>query len=139
MPADVILLKTFADCDEATTTLGDELDMYQNKDQNLDYADRRDGRVVASVTGQLAGVNAKIDAYTATLTQPNLPADERENTELLKMGAEYQRARLTRSAKTRTGASAFLADVDADQVEGQVTILTTTRARVVTHRATLTA
>ncbi len=139
MPADVALLLTLADCDEALEKLDIELDSFLNRDQNHDYADRRDGRVVATVTSQLAGVNAKIDSYTATLSQPNLSADERERTELLKMGAEFQRAKLTRSARTRTGAAAFLADVGADQIEVEVTVLTDARARVVAHRATRTA
>lgn len=139
MPFDLTVLTNRAECDEALDDLAAELDNYQTRNVVLDHADRQSGRVKQSVDGQLIGVNAKIDSYTATLGQANLPAKMRKQTESLLLTANYQKAKLTERAGGSTGSGALLAEVDAAQVDAQVGVLTDAIAQVTARKAALPA
>ena len=113
-----------AECDEALADLAAELDTYQHRTTNLDYADRRADRVVTDVSAQLAGVNAEIAAYTAILATPSLTASLRKTNESKLRRANDRKDNLAERGQARTGSAAFLAAVDAEQVVAQVATLT---------------
>ena len=139
MALNLQLLTTRAECDEALDNLAAELDGYQHRDGNLDYADRQAGRTATDVAGRLAGVQAEIDSYTTTLAQPNLPAAMRRQFDSKLRRATDRKDNLDERGQARTGAAAFLAGVDADQIAAQVTILTDAQRAVSAHKATLPA
>ena len=137
MALDLNLLTTKAECDTVLADLAAELDTYQHRDTNLDYQDRQSTRVQDDVTARLAGVNAEIAAYAAILATPNLTAALRKQNESKLRRANDRKDNLSERGEARTGAAAFLADVDAEQVAAQVQVLTTTKDQVTAHRATL--
>jgi hypothetical protein len=139
MALDLSLLTTKAECDTAFTDLAAELDTYQVRDTNLDFADRQSARVKDDVAARLAGVDAEIAAYTAILATPNLTATLRKQNESKLRRANDRKDNLTERGTARTGAAAFLAAVDAAQVAAQVQVLTDAKAQVTAHKATLAA
>ncbi|AMR28513.1 hypothetical protein A0257_16375 [Hymenobacter psoromatis] len=123
MTYNVNTLKDRAQCLEAQTSLEAELDGYQNRDQNLAFQDRRNDRSDASATTRLAAATDKVNYLTQQLAGPNLaPADRRRFEDQL-LTATYQQARLTSRTADAGGAAGFLADVDSDQIDAQVTVL----------------
>ena len=139
MALDLTLLTTRAECDEVLADLAAEFDGYDNRDTNLAYADRRTTRTADEVTGLLAGVNAEIASYTTTLAQPAIPAKLRKQFESKLRKATDRKDNLTERGEGRTGSAAFLANVDSDQVDAQVTMLTGAQTAVTAHKATLPA
>ncbi|MEJ7663381.1 MAG: hypothetical protein WKG07_29475 [Hymenobacter sp.] len=75
------MLTTKAECDEALAGLAAELETYQHRNDNLDYAAGQAGRSLGDVTARLAGVQAEIDSYTAMLNVPNMPSSLKKQTE----------------------------------------------------------
>ena len=139
MALNLTLLTTKAECDEALADLAAELDTYQHRTTNLDYADRRADRVITDVSAQLAGVNAEIAAYTAILATPSLTASLRKTNESKLRRANDRKDNLNERGQSRTGSAAFLAAVDAEQVTAQVATLTSAQQSVTTRRAALPA
>ncbi|MDO7886663.1 hypothetical protein [Hymenobacter cheonanensis] len=139
MALDLTLLTTRAECDDALTDLQAELDGYQHRTTNLGFAATQADRSTADVAARLAGVQAEIDSYTAMLNTPNVPAALRKQAESKLRRAHDRKDNLTERNSARTGAAAFLANVDAEQVAAQVGTLTAAQAAVTTHRATLPA
>ena len=137
MAFDLTLLTTKAECDEALADLATELETYQHRTTNLDYADRQAGRTLDDVTTRLAGVQAEIDSYTAMLNIPNIPAALKKQTESKLRRATDRKDNLTERGQARTGAAAFLAAVDAEQVAAQVATLTSAQVAVATRKAAL--
>ena len=139
MALDLTLLTTRAECDEVLADLAAELDGYDNRDTNLAYADRRTTRTADEVTGLLAGVNAEIASFTATLAQAGIPAKLRKATQSKLRKANDRKDNLTERGEGRTGAAAFLANVDSDQIDAQVRVLTNAQTIVTAHKDTLPA
>ncbi|MBO2008139.1 hypothetical protein [Hymenobacter negativus] len=139
MALDLTKLTTRAECDEALESLEAELDTYQHRDDSLDYADRQAGRTSTSVTAQLAGVNAEIAGLEAMLAVPGLTAAQQRTTSGKLRRANDRKDNLTERGQARTGAVAFLADVDTEQVNAQVTVLTNAQTLVTAHKPTLPA
>jgi chromosome segregation ATPase len=139
MALDLTLLTTRAECDDALADLQAELDGYQHRTSNLDFAATQSERSTADVAARLAGVQAEIDSYTAMLNTPNMPAALRKQTESKLRRANDRKDNLTERNSTRTGPAAFLASVDSEQLAAQVATLTSAQAAVTTHRATLPA
>ena len=137
MPLDLTLLTTKAECDTALADLIAELDTVQQRDSNLDYQDRQAGRSADDVAGRLAGVNAEIASYTATLAQAGIPDSLRRQTQSKLRKANDRKDNLTERGEARTGAAAFQANVDAEQVAAQVTVLTTAQTQVTARKAAL--
>lgn len=137
MPLTLSLLTTRAECDEALADLTGELDGYQQRTSNLDFADRRTERTQADVDGRLAGVEAEIAAYDAMLAAPNLTPTLRRQTESKLRRANDRRDNLNDRGGSRSGVSRLLSEVDADQVAAQVQVLTDAMAQVTAHKATL--
>jgi TctA family transporter len=137
MGLDLSKLTTRAECDEVLESLAAEQDTYQHRDGNLDYADRQAGRT--GITAQLAGASAEIAGLEAMLAVPGLTAAQQRATSGKLRRANDRRDNLTERGQARTGALAFLADVDAEQVAAQVTVLTNAQTLVTAHKATLSA
>ncbi len=131
MTSNVNLLRTRVECLIVKASLEGELDGYQNRDQNLAYQDRRDDRTDATVTTSLATATGRVTYLNEQLARPGLGADDRTRYEDQLLTATYQQARLTRrAAAAEGGPAAFLAEVDADQIDAQVAILTAAIAAV---------
>ena len=139
MALDLTLLTTKAECDDALADLAAELDGYQHRSTNLDYAATQADRSTADVSARLAGMQAEIDSYTAMLHVPNMPAALKKQTESKLRRATDRKDNLTERGQARTGAAAFLAAVDAEQVAAQVATLTVAQAAVSTRKAALPA
>jgi ABC-type amino acid transport substrate-binding protein len=123
MTYDVATLKTQAQCLEAKASLESELDGYQTRDAVNAFQDRKSGRADAAATARLAAATDKVAYLTQQLASPGLaPADRRRFEDQL-LTANYQKARLTSRTADAGGAAAFLADVDADQIDAQVALL----------------
>lgn len=139
MPFDLTLLTTRAECDEALDDLAAELDGYQQRTSNLDYADRRADRTQADVSGQVAGLDAEITAYTSILASPAITPSLRKLNETKLRRANDRRDNLLDRGSARSGPARFLASVDGEQVAAQVAVLTDAQKQVTNHRATLAA
>jgi hypothetical protein len=139
MALDLTLLTTRAECDDALADLQAELDGYQHRTTNLDFAATQADRSTADVTARLAGVQAEIDSYTAMINTPNMPVALKKQTESKLRRANDRKDNLTERNSARTGTAAFLANVDAEQVAAQVSTLTAAQSAVATRRASLAA
>lgn len=139
MLSDVNLLTTHVECDEATGELEAKVDGLQVKDALLDYADRQGERTENKIEGTLAGVDAEIASYTATLAQPGIPAKLRKLTQSKLRRANDRRDNLLERGEARTGSAAFLAGVDADRITALVQLYTDAIAAVAARRAALPA
>lgn len=136
---DYTLLTNRAECDAATADLDFELLTYTTRDANLDLADLRADRSQATSTGQLALLDGKITAAESLLAATGIaPALLEATTDDLAL-LRAQRTKLAKRNRLSTGTTRFLASVDAQQVTDQVATLTTAKAGVVAHRATLSA
>jgi hypothetical protein len=139
MAYDVNTLKTRAQCLEAKASLEAELDGYQNRDENLAFQDRREGRAGASAASRLSTVTDRVAYLNDQLARPDLTAADRRRYEDQLLTANYQKARLQNRTADNGGSAAFLADVDADQVDGNVALLTGAVAAVQTRHDVLPA
>lgn len=139
MAYDVNKLKTRAQCLEAKKKLEAELDGYQNRDNNLAYQDRREGRTDETIAQRLAKATERVTSLTSQLANPNLMEDERTRLEGQLDTAEYQKRQLNRRSTSSGGVDEFLADVDSDQVDAQVALLTQAIAAVQTRHDALPA
>lgn len=139
MALNLNLLTTRAECDEALEDLAAELDTYQTRDANLGYADRQAGRTTTDVAVRLAAVGAEIAGLEAMLAVPGLTTAQQRTTTNKLRRANDRRDNLTERGQARSGAPAFLANVDADQIAAQVAVLTGAQTAVTNHRATLPA
>lgn len=137
MALDLTLLTTKAECDEALADLTAELETYQHRTDNLDYAGRQADRSQGDVTARLAGVQAEIDSYTAVLKVPNLSAVLRKQTESKLRRATDRKDNLSERGSTRTGSAALLAAVDSAQLDAQVAVLSDAIAQVTTRKGQL--
>ena len=139
MAFDVTLLKTRAQCLAAKASLEAELDSYSNRDTNLDFHDRQAVRSETSVASRLATATSQLAYATQELARPDLSDADLKRYKAQQMTARHQKERLESQAEEEGGTSAFLADVDADQVDGQVAILTSAIAAAQTRHDALPA
>jgi len=132
------LLTTRAECDQVLDSLTAELAGYENRETNLNYADTKDARSQVNKAGRLAGINAEIASYTSILATPDItPTLRAQNTSKLRR-ANDKRDNLTDPGAARN-TTLFLEDVDAEQVDSQVVVLSNAKTLVTNHRATLAA
>ncbi|WP_046243370.1 hypothetical protein [Hymenobacter terrenus] len=137
--SDVNLLKTRSQCVAAKSALLAEVDGYQNRDQNLDYQDRVADRSETSVAARLATATSQLAYATQELARPDLSDADRKRYKAQEMTTRHLKERLENRAEEEGGTNAFLADVDADQVDAQVAVLTTAIAAVQAHHDGLPA
>ncbi len=139
MPFDVNLLKTRPQCMAAKASLEAELDGYQNRDRSLEYQDRQAGRAEASVASRLATATGQLEYATEQLARPDLSEADRKRYKTQQLTARHQKERLESRAEDEGGTAASLAEVDADQVDGQVAVLSGAIAAVQTCHDALPA
>lgn len=139
MAYDVNTLKDRAQCLEAKKSLEAEIDGYQNRDSNLAFQDRQEGRAGASAATRLATATDRVSYLTDQLARPDLAAADRRRYDDQLLTATYQKARLQNRTADSGGAAAFLADVDSDQIDAQVALLTGAIAAVQTRHDALPA
>lgn len=137
MALDLTPLTTKAECDEALADLQAELEGYQHRTGNLEYADRQADRAQGDVSARLAGVQAEINSYTSMLSTPGILPALRKQTESKLRRANDRKDNLSERGSIRTGSAAVLAAVDEAQLEAQVAILTDAIAQVTARKGQL--
>ena len=139
MPADVSLLTTRAECDTALASLTKEKAAYERRDYNQTYADAQASDRATTTAAQLAKATADVAHYTAEAARPGLTEAELRTAKRALIAARSRRDNLELSGETTSGPSAYLADVDADQVDAQLATLDAAMQAVSARRATLPA
>ena len=126
-------------CDAATAEIEFALKTFTTREAVGELADTRSERSKNSTAAQLAKVNARIGTQDVLLATSGLDADSLQEATDERADLLVQRTKLTKRNRLVTGLALFMADVDAEQVDAQVTTLNTIKAGIATHRATLTA
>ena len=137
MAASLSTLTTRAECDEALTGLAAELASYQHRGSNITWADDQTTSRATTTATRLAKATADVAHYTTEVARTGQTAVELRRVQGALITATAQRDHLALATTALTGATAYLADVDADQVDGQIAILTAAQTAVTAHRATL--
>lgn len=137
MAFDVNLLKTRAQCLAAKVSLEAELDSYSVRNVNLDFRDRQADRSEISVASRLATATSQLAYATQELARPDLSDVDCKRYKAQQMTSRHQKERLESQAEEEGGTTAFLADVDADQVDGQVATITAAIAAAQTRHDAL--
>ncbi|MGI4870919.1 MAG: hypothetical protein ACRYFX_07045 [Janthinobacterium lividum] len=137
MPADVTLLTTKAECDVALASLTKERATYAHRDYNQTYADGVATDRATTTTAQLAKAQDDVAHYTAEVARPGLKDSEKRATQRSLNAAVYRRDNLLLSNAAVSGPTAYLTDVDADQVDGQIAVLDAAIAAVTARKAAL--
>ena len=122
MAFNVNLLKTRAQCLAAKALLEAELDTYSVRNVNLDYQDRQAERAETVVATRLATAISQLAYATKELARPDLSDADHKRYRMQELTARQKKERLEIQAEE--GVNAFVGEVDADQVDGQVEILT---------------
>ena len=139
MAANVNLLQTQAQCDEALDSLNREKRMYERRDYNQAYTDTEAADRATTTAAQLSKAEDDVTRYTTDVARTGLSASEMRTAQRALINATARRDRLRLTSEAVTGAAAYLADVDADQVDAQLATLQTAIAEVTAHRATVPA
>lgn len=139
MPADVSLLTTRAECDTALASLTKEKAAYERRDYNQTYAATAATDRAATLAAQLAKATDDVTHYTAEIARPGLDDTALRVAKRALIAARGRRDNLELSGETTSGPLAYLADVDADQVDAQLATLEAAIQAVGTRRAALPA
>ena len=139
MAADTSTLKTSAQCDAATAELTAERAVYLNHDVNSSFNDEQDARAESKRAARLTTVTNDVAYHTNALARPDLSAADRKRHQASLLTATYQRDRLTLLNESEEGADEYLGDVNDDQNDGQVAILTASLANVALRKEELLA
>ncbi len=137
MAANVALLTTRAECDQALAALTKERNTYAHRDYNQTYADAQAADRAGTVAAQLAKAQADVAHYTAEVARPGITPTELRAAKRSLIAATSRRDNLALSSETSSGPLAYLADVDADQVDAQIATLDAAIAAVTAHKNTL--
>ena len=137
MPADVTLLKTKAECDQAVASLTKEKTAYQHRDSSQEYADTLATDRATTVSAQLTKAIDDVAHFTTEVARPGQTPVEIRAAKRGLIAATSRRDNLLLSSETTSGPEAFLGEVDADQVDGQITVLDQAILNVKNHKDTL--
>ncbi|TYZ10575.1 hypothetical protein FY528_08910 [Hymenobacter lutimineralis] len=137
--ADVTVLKTYADCDAALASLRKEKATYAHRDYNQSYAETQASDRATTLAAQHAKALDDVTRYTTDVARTDLTKQELTTARRNLIAATARRDSLALSMEAVSGAEAYLADVDADQVDAQLSTLDAAIAAVTAHRATLSA
>ena len=137
MPADVTLLTTRAACDQALVSLTKERGTYAHRDANQTYADAQATDRAGTIATQLTKATDDVAHYTAEVARPGLSDAELRSAKRSLIAATSRRDNLALSSETTSGPAAYLADVDADQVDAQIATLDSAIQAVTAHKNTL--
>jgi len=139
MPADVSLLTTRAECDLALASLTKEKAAYARRDYNQTYSDTAATDRATTIAAQLAQATDAVAHYTAEVARPGLDENALRTAKRALIAARGRRDNLELSGETTSGPLAYLADVDADQVDAQLATLEAAIQAVGTRKAALPA
>ena len=137
MPADVTLLTTKAECDTALASLIKEKGTYEHRDYNQSYADTQATDRATTLAAQLAKAADDVTHYTAEAARTGLTESEKRAAQRALIAATARKANLALSTSAVTGPTAYLADVDADQVDAQIATLDAAIQAVTVRKAAL--
>lgn len=137
MAANLSLLKTKAECDVVVTSLTKEKGTYAHRDYNETYADAQAADRATTVAAQLAKAIDDVAHYTTEVARTGLTPVEIRAARRALIAATARRDNLTLSSESATGPTAFLGEVDDDQVDAQIVALDLAIQRVNTHKDTL--
>lgn len=139
MPANVSLLTTRAECDLTLASLTKEKAAYARRDYNQTYFDSAATDRATTTAAQLAKAKDDVTRYTADVARVGLTPAELRASQRALIAATARRDNLQLSNDTLTGDAAYLADVDADQVDAQLATLEAAMQAVTARRAALPA
>lgn len=139
MALNLSVLTTWAQCDEVLAAIAFKLASYQNQNTNIDYADTRSEQAKTKLKAQLEAAEAEITMYTNALTQSTLLPKQRAQNETKLRKAIDHRDNLADPGAAPSGPSLIMGEINAEQVDAQVAVLTNAQTKVTAHRATLTA
>lgn len=139
MALDLIKITTQAECDALTKVIDIKLDRYQHRDQSLDFGDRQHQRATESREERLNDAEAEIISANAILAAPNVTDKRRTEAENDLRSATFKRDTLLARMQAEDDVDAVLEDLEIEQIDAQVAILTAARAQILAHRATLSA
>ncbi|MDQ2772755.1 MAG: hypothetical protein M3Y54_19905 [Bacteroidota bacterium] len=137
MLANLNLLTTKAECDVAITSLTKEKGNYEHNDANQSWAATQATDRTTTLTAQLAKATDDVAHYTTEVARTGLTEVELRVAKRALIAATARRDNLTLSTGAVTGPTAFLSEVDADQVDAQIATLDNTIQRVTAHKDTL--
>ncbi|GAB3863970.1 hypothetical protein GCM10028824_00890 [Hymenobacter segetis] len=137
MAADVNLLTTKADCDQALTSLTKEKGTYAHRDYNQTYADTQATDRATTVAAQLAKATDDVAHYTTEAARTGLTEGEKRAAQRALIAATARKANLELSNSAVSGPTAYLADVDADQIDAQIATLDASIKAVEDRKAAL--
>lgn len=137
MTADVTLLTTKAECDQALDSLTKEKASYAYRDYTQTYADGRAADRATTVAAQLAKATDDVAHYTAEVARTGLTPAQKTAAQRALIAATARKGNLELSSAAVTGPTAYLADVDADQVDAQLGTLDAAIQAVTARKAAL--
>jgi hypothetical protein len=137
--ADVKLLKTRVDCDAALASLRKEKATYAHRDYNQSYTETQATDRATTLAAQHAKALDDVARYTADVARTGLTKQEQTTARRNLITATARRDSLALSMEGVSGADAYLAGVDSDQVDAQIATLDAAIQEVLGHQATLSA
>lgn len=123
MPANINFLTSKAECDVALTSLTKEKGSYEHRDYNQSYADSQATDRATTLTAQLGKATDDVAHYTTEVARTGLTEAESRVAQRALIAATARRANLALSTAAVSGPTAYLSDVDADQVVAQIATL----------------
>lgn len=139
MSANVNLLTTRAECDEALASLTREKASYDRSEYNDTYADNAAAYTASTNAKKLAKAEADVVRYTADAARTDVSPAELHAAKRALIDATARREKLLLSDPAATGPAAYLGEVNDDQNDGQLGILQGAIDDVKAHKDTLSA
>ena len=139
MTVDYALLTDRAMCDAATAEIDFELKTFTTREAQGGLTDTRSTRTATTTTAELAKTNSLIASKDVLLATPGLDAVTLQDAADERAALLVHRTALTKRGRLTSGLDRFLTEVNGAQIDTQVTTLTTIKAGIATHRATLTS
>ena len=137
MPADITLLTTKADSDQALASLTKEKGTYEHRDYNQSYADGVATDRATTLTARLAKTTDDVAHYTIEAARTGLTNGEKCAAPRALITATARQANPQLNSAAVSGPTAYLVDVDSDQVDAQINTLNAAIQVVTTRKAAL--
>lgn len=137
MPADITLLTTKADGDQALASLTKEKGTYEHRDYNQSYADGVATGRATTLTARLAKATDDVAHYIIEAARTGLIDGEKRATQRILITVTARQANLQLNSAAVSGPIAHLDDVDSDQVDVQIATLNAAIQVVTTRKAAL--
>ena len=137
MPADITLFATKTDCDQALVlaSLTKEKGTYEHRDYNQSYADGVATDRATTLTARLAKATDDVAHYIIEAARTGLIDGEKRATQRVLITVTARQANLQLNSAAVSGPTAYLDDVESDQVDVQITTLNAAIQAVTTRKA----